>query len=137
MAHYAILDENNIVIDVIVGNDEGDTDWEEYYGNIANAVCKRTSYNTEGNQHANGKIPFRLNYAGIGYEYREDLDGFIPPKPYPSWVLDEAIGLWVAPVARPEQDGIYLWNENSVSWTLVDIEVPVIIEEPDYIIQEP
>jgi len=121
MAHYAFLDENNIVTQVIVGKDEDDlaegvTSWEEYYGNIKNQVCKRTSYNTRAGEHAFGGTPYRLNYAGINYEYREDIDGFIPPKPFDSWLLDETTGTWNAPVAYPTDGEIYVWNESTQSW---------------------
>ena len=81
MAHYAFLDENNIVTEVIVGKDEGTdgVDWEERYGEIKNQTCKRTSYNTIGNAHINGGTPFRGNYAGKGYRYDADNDVFIAP----------------------------------------------------------
>jgi hypothetical protein len=101
MAHYAFLDENNIVTSVIVGKDENDltngvTDWEEYYGNFQGQVCKRTSYNTYGGQHKFDGEPYRKNYAGIGYTYNQTLDAFIPPKPEEGeWVLDEDTCLWV------------------------------------------
>jgi hypothetical protein len=100
MAHYAELDENNIVTQVFVGRDEDDlvegiTDWEIYYARPGYRV-KRTSYNTFAGEHLLGGTPFRGNYAGIGFEYREDLDAFIPPKPDGDWVLDETIFPWVA-----------------------------------------
>jgi hypothetical protein len=101
MAHYAFLDENNIVTSVIVGKDEDDltddvTDWEEYYGNFQGQVCKRTSYNTYGGQHRFGGKPYRKNYAGIGYTYNQTLNAFIPPKPEEGeWALDENTCLWV------------------------------------------
>ena len=94
MAHYAFLDENNIVVQVIAGNDEGDTDWEAFYSQEVGKVCKRTSYRTYGNQHPDGN-PYRGNYAGIGYKYDSVRDAFIPPKPEGDWVLDEATLLWV------------------------------------------
>jgi hypothetical protein len=85
MAHFAFLDENNIVTEVIVGIDETETiegkDPETWYSEFRGQTCKRTSYNTRGGVHVNGGTPFRGNYAGIGYEYREDLDAFIPPQP--------------------------------------------------------
>ena len=83
MAHYAFLDENNIVTEVIPGKDEGEDgiDWEQWYGNFRGQVCKRTSYNTFAGQHLNGGTPFRKNYAGIGYTYDPDRDAFIPPRP--------------------------------------------------------
>jgi hypothetical protein len=100
MAHYAFLDENNIVTEVIVGNNESiDTDWEIYYGNIRGQICKRTSYNTSGGVHNEGGVPYRKNYAGIGYVFREDVNSpegaFIPPCPGYEYVLDETTGLWV------------------------------------------
>jgi hypothetical protein len=75
----------------------------------------QTSYNTRGGQHTLGGTPLRKNYAGIGYTYNAQLDAFIPPKPYASWVLDEETCLWNAPVARPT-DGRYKWNEDSLMW---------------------
>ena len=105
MAHYAFLDENNIVTEVIPGRDEDDlaegvTSWEDYYGAIRGQRCLRTSYNTVAGVHSADGEPFRGNYAGIGYTYDEDLDGFIPAKPEPTeevaaWVLDEATFSWV------------------------------------------
>lgn len=97
MAHYAFLDQNNIVVEVIVGRDENEpnTDWEKYYGDFRGLTCKRTSYNTYANQHNNGGIPFRGNYAGIGYLYNESLDAFIPPKPDENCVLDTDSYQWV------------------------------------------
>jgi len=115
MAHYAFIDENNIVTQVIVGRHEyevvdGISDWETYYGNLHGQTCVRTSYN--------GNI--RKNYAGIGYRYDETLDAFIPPQPYPSWLLDEDTAQWKAPVPYPEDDTvIYSWNEELGDWEAV------------------
>ena len=121
MAHYAFLDENLLVTEVIVGKDENnDVDWEEYYGNIRNQVCKRTSYNTVGNQHKLSGTPFRGNYAGVGYTYDETNDVFIAPKPYESWVLNTTKWIWEAPVALPSNDKQYDWNEETTSWDLRD-----------------
>ena len=112
MAHYAILDENNIVTQVIVGKNEYDmlngmlVDWESYYGG------KRTSYN--------GNI--RKNYAGIGYTYDTTRDAFIPPQPYPSWTLNESTCLWNAPVAYPTDGQRYQWDEATTSWVAVPTE---------------
>ena len=121
MAHYAYLDENNIVTQVIVGKDETDIvldengypyDWEVYYG------AKKTSYNTIGGVHLLGGTPFRKNYAGIGYTYDESRDAFIEPKPHESWVLNEDTCTWEAPIQRPENiDGhIWMWNEEILNW---------------------
>ena len=124
MAHYAFLDENNIVTEVIVGKNEGDdeVDWEAHYGAFRGQTCKRTSYNTHGGVHNNGSTPIRKNYAGIGYTYDSERDVFIPPKPYNSWVLNEDTCLWDAPVAMPEDAGTgeppkrYTWDKDSVNW---------------------
>jgi hypothetical protein len=114
MAHYAFLDEDNVVTEVITGIDETELiegiDTETWYGNFRNQVCKRTSYNNN----------YRKNYAGIGYRYDETLDAFIPPKPYDSWLLDEETCLWEAPVAYPDDGEQYVWNEDTVSWQVVE-----------------
>tara|TARA_R110000868_G_scaffold296902_1_gene557272 strand:- start:503 stop:841 length:339 start_codon:yes stop_codon:yes gene_type:complete len=108
MAHYAFLDENNIVTEVIVGKDETDLseDWEQFYGAIRNQVCKRTSY------HGN----MRKNYAGIGYIFDEARDAFIAPKPYPSWVLNEQSCQWESPTPMPVDDKRYTWDEATLAW---------------------
>lgn len=96
MAHYAFIDDQNIVCEVIVGNDESiAVDWETYYSAVRGMRCLRTSYNTSRGVHALGGAPFRLNYAGIGYVYREDIDGFVPPCPGDGFVLDESTGSWI------------------------------------------
>jgi len=120
MAHYAFLDENNIVTEVIVGKDEGEEgrDWEQWYGEFRGQVCKRTSYNTIGGVHRLNGTPFRKNYAGIGYTYREDIDAFVPPKPFPSWLLN-ANAQWEAPVAMPTDGQMYSWDEATTSWVQV------------------
>jgi hypothetical protein len=121
MAHYAFLNMQNIVTEVIVGKDEteGNINWEIHYGNIREQVCKRTSYNTRGDVHNNGGTPFRKNYAGIGYTYDESRDAFIPPKPFDSWVLNEQSCLWEAPVAYPDDGQQYQWNEDNQQWDLI------------------
>jgi len=110
MAHYAFLDDNNIVTEVITGRDEtevidGITDWEKAYGEIRGQKCLRTSYN--------GNI--RYNYAGIGFTYDPIDDAFIAPQPYPSWVLNEE-KKWVAPTPKPDDSWFYAWDEESQSW---------------------
>lgn len=119
MAHYAFVDDTNIVTEVITGRDEDDlaegvTSWEDYYGSLRGQRCLQTSYNTYGGVHAFGGIPFRGNYAGSGFEYREDLDAFIPPQPFPSWVLNEQTFLWDAPIPRPAGDVV--WDEIAGAW---------------------
>jgi len=121
MAHYAFLDSNNVVTEVITGRDQGldDTDWEQWYGEFRGQVCKRTSYNTHGGQHLDGK-PFRKNYAGIGYTYDDQRDAFIPPQPFSSWVLNEETCLWEAPIAMLGDGRRYVWDEETVSWLLIE-----------------
>ena len=116
MAHYAFLGENNIVTEVITGIDETELieglDTETWYGNFRGQVCKRTSYNNN----------YRKNYAGVGYTYDEDRDAFISPKPFDSWLLDEETCVWQPPVAYPTDGEIYTWNEQTVTWDLLETE---------------
>ena len=127
MAHYAFLDENYIVTEVIVGKDEVDFDWEQYYAIKKGQICKRTSYNTRGGIYYNPKtnLPdedqsksFRKNYAGVGYKYDINKNAFIPPQPYPSWNLNEQTCLWDAPIPYPNDGNLYEWNEQTLSWDL-------------------
>ena len=119
MAHYAFLDENYIVTEVIVGKDESNYDWEQHYAQFRGQLCKRTSYNTHGGVHSGGGTPFRKNYAGIGYSYDPQRDAFIPPKPFASWVLDEQSCLWHAPTPAPTDGQQYMWNEDNQTWQVV------------------
>ena len=116
MAHYAFLNENNIVINVIVGKDEGETDWETYYFDKTGYTCKRTSYNTYAGEHKLGGTPFRKNYAGTGYSYDPARDAFLPPPPYNSWVVNEDTCQWVAPEPQPNDGQVYIWDEDTISW---------------------
>jgi len=122
MAHYAFINESNIVVEVITGRDEdevvsGITDWEAYYTTKRQGLrAVRTSYNTRAGKHLHGGTPFRGNYAGLKFEYREDLDAFIPPKPYESWILNETCYCWEAPIAYPTDGGGYTWNEETLNW---------------------
>jgi hypothetical protein len=123
MAHYAFLNADNIVTEVIVGKDEdGPVDWESHYGAFRGQLCKRTSYNTVGGVHQFGGVPYRKNYAGVGYTYDESRDAFIPPKPYPSWILNEDTCLWDPPIPYPEDDGMHTWNEETQSWDPVEAD---------------
>jgi len=118
MAHFAQIDETNTVVQVIVAEQDfidsgavGDpTKWIQ------------TSYNTQGGIHTQGGTPLRKNYAGIGYTYDSDLDAFIPPKPFNSWVLDEESCLWEAPVAYPGDEQVYQWDEDTLSWILAETQ---------------
>jgi len=108
MAHYAFLDENNKVTEVIAGIDETELieglDPETWYGNFRNQVCKRTSYNNN----------IRKQYAGIGYSYDSVADVFIAPQPYPSWSLDENFD-WQPPTPMP-LEGMWYWDEDNLEW---------------------
>jgi hypothetical protein len=129
MAHFAKLDENNIVIRVHrVGNDIATSEQAgiDYLQKIHNtdATFKQTSYNTKGGVHygqngqPDGGVALRKNYAGKGYTYDESRDAFIAPKPYPSWTLNETTCFWEAPVAEPTDDNYYVWDETSQSWQI-------------------
>ena len=134
MASYALLNTENFVTTVISGADEmyliNGLDTETNYSILYNCVVKRTSYNTRGGVHyqADNKTPsedqskaFRKNFAGIGYYYDEQYDAFIPPKPYPSWILNEDTCLWDSPVPYPSDGKRYMWNENILNWEEVNL----------------
>lgn len=109
MAHYAFLDENNIVTEVIVGRNEdevvdGISDWEAHYGEFRGQVCKRTSYNNN----------IRGTYAGVGYSYNEEEDIFVAPQPYPSWTRNGSF--WEAPTPMPTDGKFYRWVEEDLNW---------------------
>ena len=108
MAHYAFLDENNIVTEVITGVNETELieglTPETWYGNLRGQTCKRTSYNSK----------IRGTYAGIGYSYNAEEDIFIAPKPFPSWIRSGSF--WEAPIEYPNDDKVYAWNESKLKW---------------------
>ena len=110
MAHYAFLDADNVVTEVITGIDETELieglDTETWYGNFREQVCKRTSYNNR----------IRKQYAGIGFTYDSVADVFVAPQPYPSWTLD-ANHDWQPPTPKP--DGMYYWNEAELAWVAI------------------
>ena len=114
MAHYAFLDEDNIVTEVITGIDETELieglSPEVWYGNFRGQACKRTSYNNN----------IRGTYAGIGYTYNLDEDIFVTPQPFPSWTRSGSF--WNAPTPRPEDDKFYTWDEDSLSWIETNLE---------------
>jgi len=117
MSHFAQIDQNNVVIQVLViEQDVVDTG---LFGNPGSWI--QTSYNTHGGAHATGGTPLRKNYAGIGYTYDRTRDAFIPPQPYTSWLLNDTTCLWQAPVAYPADDKHYAWNEATVSWQEVTV----------------
>ena len=128
MSHFAKLDENNLVTFVTVGRQEDDGLEEELNARTGD-VYRQTSYNTYGGVHYTDGVPsadqskaLRFNYAGIGYSYDPEREGFIPPKPYDSWELDEATCLWQAPIEYPADGGAYTWDEESGDWVEVTDE---------------
>lgn len=110
MAHFAEIDENNIVLRILVIDDSVEHDGENWCHNLLGGRWKQTSYNAN----------IRKNFAGIGYKYDEALDGFIPPKPYPSWILDTEKCIWNPPVPYPDVPkgfrDYYQWDEETISW---------------------
>ena len=108
MAHFAELDENNIVLRVIVVSDEHEADGANWCNNLLGGRWIQTSYNNR----------IRKRYAGIEYSYNEDLDAFIPPKPYSSWVLNTETADWEAPIPYPTDGNDYIWDEENLEWIL-------------------
>ena len=130
MASFAKIGLNNKVIEVLsvvneVLHDSNGIEQEvigiDFLTKLTGyPVWKQTSYNTVGGVHNNGGTPLRKNHAGIGYTYDEDRDAFIAPKPFNSWILNEDTCLWNAPVAYPQDDNDYKWNEQTLSWDLIE-----------------
>tara|TARA_R100001015_G_C4556135_1_gene116929 strand:- start:21 stop:398 length:378 start_codon:yes stop_codon:yes gene_type:complete len=123
MAHFAKLNSDNIVQEVVVvSNDIATTEQAgvDFLNNLhgTNDVWKQTSYNTYANVHTLGGTPFRKNYASVGFTYNETIDGFVEPKTYDNWVLNETKGIWEPPVAYPNDGNTYNWNENTQNWVL-------------------
>lgn len=118
MSHFAQLDSNNTVISVLVI--EQDVIDTGLFGEPTSFV--QTSYNTYGGVHQLGGTPLRKNYAGIGFTYDSTRDAFIPPTPYPSWILNEDTCLWEAPTPMPTDDKLYNWDEETTSW--LEISIP-------------
>jgi len=115
MAHFAKV-KDGIVTNVIVAE-------QEFIDNLIDherGKWVQTSYNTHGGVHTLGGTPLRKNYAGIGFTYDQEKDAFIPPKPYPSFILNEDTCLWEAPVAKPTDGQDYTWNETNQTWDLVE-----------------
>ena len=115
MAHYAKV-ENNIVTQVIVAEAE----FFDTFVDSSPGEWIQTSYNTLGGVHLNEGTPLRKNYAGKGFTYDSIRDAFIPPQPFPSWTLVEDTCQWQAPVARPESDTLYYWDEETLAWIEAD-----------------
>lgn len=119
MAHFAELDNNDVVLRVIVvSNADTSTPDGTEVESIGVAFCQRLFGGNWKQTSYNGN--FRKRYAGIGYTYNSQLDAFIPPKPYPSWVLNNTTADWEAPVPYPTDGKVYFWDEGTLSWQLVE-----------------
>jgi hypothetical protein len=121
MSHWAEVDESNVVIRVVVGDNNdpnGDEGYQWLIDNLGGNWIK-TSYNTYEGVHREGGVPFRKNFAGIGFIYDPIRDAFYSQKPYPSWVLDEDTCSWQPPTPKPTEKGIYVWVENELNWQLI------------------
>jgi hypothetical protein len=113
MSHFAEIDKDNIVVRVLVGDNDLPNEGYDWFIENLGGTWLKTSYN--------GNI--RKNYASIGYKYDEALDAFLPPKPYDSWTLNEDTARWEAPVAYPDDGEFYTWNEEDLSWDLIENRV--------------
>jgi len=125
MAHFCKLGVGNKILKVeVVSNDIATTEQAgvDFLNNLygTNDVWKQTSYNTRGGVHLLDGTPFRKNFAGINWKYNQELDAFIPPRPYLSWTLNETSCLWESPVDYPTDGQYYTWNENNQTWDLVE-----------------
>ena len=125
MAHFAKLNSENIVEEVLVVSNEVATNEQagvDFLNNLLKTsdTWKQTSYNTVGGVHKLGGTPFRKNYAGVGYKYDESRDAFIAPKPYNSWILNETSCLWEAPTPYPNDGNLYIWDEENLRWNLIN-----------------
>ena len=117
MAHYAKV-VNGIVTQVIVADEE----FLETYVDTSPGEYIQTSYNTLGGVHSDGGTPLRKNFAGVGYSYDASKDAFIPPKPFPSWKLNNSTCLWECPVEYPSDGEMYKWNETDEAWDEIESE---------------
>ena len=113
MAHFAKVVDSKVT-QVIVAESE----FFETFVDTSPGEWIQTSYNTRGGEHTLGGTPLRKNYAGIGFTYDRTRDAFIPPQPFPSWILDENTCLWNAPIAIPIDDDQYIWDESTISWVI-------------------
>lgn len=115
MAHWAELDENNIVLRVLVGsNEDADESYQWLIDNLGGRWLK-TSYNTVRGVHTQGGTPLRWNFASVGHSYREDLDAFIAPCIFVGWVFDDSTMDWIPPHPKPDS-GFWYWNNDIADW---------------------
>jgi len=136
MAHWAKIDENNIVENVVVTKNSDDDEGAYFVNNVLGGSWVKTSINTIGGVHYSDVLDddgnrtpsldqsksLRFNYAGIGFSYDPVAGAFVPPKPYESWLLDDSTYLWVAPVAQPDGN-LHEWEESSISWIAIEPEM--------------
>lgn len=122
MAHFAKVLDGIVTEVLVIEQDVIDTG---LFGDPA--LWVQTSYNTQGGQHPEGR-PLRKNFAGIGYTYDAERDAFIPPQPFPSWVLNEDTCLWSSPVPYPAGETPYVWDEDTLSWVEPTMLAPVVAE---------
>lgn len=116
MAFFAELDKNNIVTKVLVTDSELPNQGLDWLLKTFGGTWVQTDYNTAAGVQTLGGQPLRKNFAGIGFSYDDALDAFIPPKPFESWVLDEATCNWVSPTPYPTDGKDYQWKESITSW---------------------
>jgi hypothetical protein len=125
MAHFAEIDENNIVIRVVVVLDEEEHRGHEFLSQDLGlgGTWLKTSYNTFVGKHTLGGTPYRLNYASPGGIYDPETDSFYHPQPFPSFILDKTTGTWSAPIPKPDdtEDVFYIWDEENVNWKAVEV----------------
>jgi len=121
MAHFAQISGNLVVKVIVVDDGMATTDAEgiAFCQRLFGGTWLRTSYNTQGGIHRTGGAPLRMNYANEGYTYDSDKDAFIPPKPYPSWILNETTCLWEAPTRHNMDGKTYAWDETIKDWVEV------------------
>lgn len=128
MAHFAEIDENNIVIRVLVVPDEEEHRGHEFLSQDLGLGGNwlKTSYNTFMGEHLMGGTPYRLNYAASGSIYDPELDAFMLPQPFPSFTLDTQTGAWIPPVPMPEntETHYHIWNEENLNWDMIEIYQP-------------
>jgi hypothetical protein len=111
MSHFAEIDENNVVVRVLVGDNDMPNEGYDWFVETFGGRWIQTSYNNK----------IRKNFASVGFTYDEDLDAFISPKPFESWTLNQETAQWEAPVAYPTDGEVYYWNEAEVTWQAVNL----------------
>jgi len=123
MAHFAEIDQNNVVVRVLVVDDLHEADGHNFLSNTLGlgGTWVKTSYNTVAGEHLLGGTAFRKNFAGVGFTYDLDRDAFLPPKPFESWIINDETCLWEAPVAPPTNDKPYSWNEADLKWVEITV----------------